>query len=278
MSEPTPSLTDGAEEADRLLLGARLRDGRLRRQLSLRELARRIGVSASLVSQIENGHVRPSVSTLLALAGELDLSLDRVFDVQQANGAISGESLLGELAAGFARGGPAPPTDRSRPAPRRRSTPSPVGAADAAGGGADVQSPLLPINPISAALPLLGASIGGPHLERPGTRAVLELDSGVIWERLTPQPLPGMEFLYVRYGVGASSTPAGKHTRHQGIEFGYVTRGTLHITVGFDELVCQAGSSVTFDGAWPHRLENRGHVPAEAVWLILGRRSLLEPG
>ncbi len=46
--------------------------------LSQRELARRLGVSPSLISQLESGQSNPSVGTLYALVSELDLSLDRV--------------------------------------------------------------------------------------------------------------------------------------------------------------------------------------------------------
>lgn len=60
-------------------LGARLRAARLRSQLSLRELARRVGVSPSLVSQIELGGVKPSVGTLYSMANELGLLLDALF-------------------------------------------------------------------------------------------------------------------------------------------------------------------------------------------------------
>lgn len=46
--------------------------------LSQRELARRLGVSPSLISQLEAGHSNPSVGTLYSLVNELDLSLDRL--------------------------------------------------------------------------------------------------------------------------------------------------------------------------------------------------------
>lgn len=59
-------------------LGGRLRARREDVALSLRELARRVGVSASLISQIENGKVQPSVSTLYALVTELGGSFDEV--------------------------------------------------------------------------------------------------------------------------------------------------------------------------------------------------------
>lgn len=59
-------------------LGQRLRARREDVALSLRELARRVGVSASLISQIETGKVQPSVSTLYALVTELGGSFDEV--------------------------------------------------------------------------------------------------------------------------------------------------------------------------------------------------------
>src|SRR5262245_18356050 len=57
-------------------LGARLRAERLRQGLSLREVARRLGVSASALSQIETGKAQPSVSKLFDIVNLLDTSLD----------------------------------------------------------------------------------------------------------------------------------------------------------------------------------------------------------
>jgi len=59
-------------------MGDALREARRVRGLSLRELADRLGVSPSLISQIETGRANPSVSTLYAIAGELDVSLDEL--------------------------------------------------------------------------------------------------------------------------------------------------------------------------------------------------------
>jgi transcriptional regulator with XRE-family HTH domain len=49
-------------------LGERLREERNRRGLSLRELARRLDVSPSLVSQIETGKIQPSLDDVFASA------------------------------------------------------------------------------------------------------------------------------------------------------------------------------------------------------------------
>jgi transcriptional regulator with XRE-family HTH domain len=59
-------------------MGERLRLARQARRLSLRVLADRLGVSPSLISQIETGRANPSVSTLYAIADELDVSLDEL--------------------------------------------------------------------------------------------------------------------------------------------------------------------------------------------------------
>ncbi|UOQ56869.1 helix-turn-helix domain-containing protein [Leucobacter allii] len=59
-------------------IGERLRSARLARRLSLRGVAQALGVSASLISQVETGKTRPSVATLYALASYLDVSLDEL--------------------------------------------------------------------------------------------------------------------------------------------------------------------------------------------------------
>lgn len=60
-------------------IGMRLRSERERFGISQREVARRIGLSASLISQIEKGQSKPSVGTLYAIVTELGCPLDRVF-------------------------------------------------------------------------------------------------------------------------------------------------------------------------------------------------------
>jgi len=59
-------------------LGPRLRAIRLRRGVGLRELARRLDLSPSSISQIETGKMRPSVRTLYALAAEFGVTVDEL--------------------------------------------------------------------------------------------------------------------------------------------------------------------------------------------------------
>ena len=69
-----------------LQVGAELRRVRLEKKLSLRSVATAVGVSASLLSQVETGKTQPSVSTLYALVSHLGLSLDGIMSGQ---GAVS---------------------------------------------------------------------------------------------------------------------------------------------------------------------------------------------
>jgi len=59
-------------------IGDRLREERVKAGISQRELARRLGLSASLISQLESGQSRPSVGTLYSIVTELGVSLDHV--------------------------------------------------------------------------------------------------------------------------------------------------------------------------------------------------------
>src|SRR5947208_16118718 len=59
-------------------LGQRLRKAREQKKIGLRELARRLGVSPSLISQIETGKTEPSINTLFAIVSELELSVNEI--------------------------------------------------------------------------------------------------------------------------------------------------------------------------------------------------------
>ena len=189
-------------------VGNRLRAERERRGISLRELARRVGVSPSLVSQIELDRVNPSVSTLYSLVTELGMTMSDVF-------------------------GDGRPAERAAQQPR-----SSDGLA-----------------------------------ERPETRRVINLASGVRWERLTPHSDSEVEFLYVTYPVGAESCPEDALMTHGGREYGYVTSGTLGVLVGFEEYELQPGGSIAFDSSSPHRLWTIGEAPVNAVWVVIGRKA-----
>src|SRR6186713_3715843 len=82
MSEPAPSSDSFERGLDGSKVGHRLRAERERLGIGLRELARRVGVSPSLVSQIELDRVNPSVSTLYSLVTALGITMSDIFGEQ----------------------------------------------------------------------------------------------------------------------------------------------------------------------------------------------------
>ena len=182
--------------------------------ISQRELARRIGLSASLISQIESGQSKPSVSTLYSIVTELGASVDDLF-----------------------RGGNGLGSD-----------------VPTAGGGR----------------PGSGSADLGPMV-RLQDRHVIDLDSGVRWERLTSHQHENVDFLYVVYDVGGSSASDAKMMRHPGREYGMVLEGRLGVQLGFHEYALGPGDSIAFDSTQPHRLWNIGDVPVRGVWFVVGR-------
>jgi transcriptional regulator with XRE-family HTH domain len=194
-------------------VGQRLRSERERQEISLRELARRLAISPSALSQIETGRSRPSVGTLYAIVTELEMSLDELF------------------------------------------------GAPATAGGA------------GTAAPRASADDAACLVQRGDSRKRLELESGVRWERLTPTAESDADFLHVVYEVGGASSRPGTHMRHMGREYGLVLSGRLRVTIGFDEDEYELGpgDSIAFDSSRPHRLENSGDEPVEAIWFVVGR-------
>jgi transcriptional regulator with XRE-family HTH domain len=81
---------------------------RLGRGLSLRALAGRVGVSPSLISQVETGRARPSVRTLYAIVSELGISMDELLFPDAARAAeANGDPAPASAANGSAGDTPA---------------------------------------------------------------------------------------------------------------------------------------------------------------------------
>ncbi len=108
-------------------------------------------------------------------------------------------------------------------------------------------------------------------VQRAEERPVIELESGVRWERLNPTGERDVDFLEVEYDVGGASSRGGTFVHHAGREYGVVTSGALKVTVGYEEYELGPGDSICFDSAVPHRLETIGDEPARAIWLVIGR-------
>ena len=74
-----------------------------------------LGVSPSLIYQVETGRASPSVSTLYAIANELDVSLDDLlFDGRRAGDARRAWSPFHRSTGGGTRGPARHPATRSR--------------------------------------------------------------------------------------------------------------------------------------------------------------------
>jgi transcriptional regulator with XRE-family HTH domain/quercetin dioxygenase-like cupin family protein len=235
----TPSIVSTHPGAVLNGVGERLRSRRKQRGLSVRETARRIGVSASLVSMIENGKARPSVSTLYALVQELDLALDTLLD---GSGTPSDHEISGT---------PTPTPLNGQHGPRLTSL-----------NAATLNSPL-PTSSDPA-----GKLLSAPLVQRGDKRDALPLEGGVLWERLTPRDVPGGDFLQITYDVGCASSPEGTYQTHGGHEFGLVVTGRLAVSVGFETIELNPGDSIYFDSSNPHRLVNIGDEPAVGIWII----------
>jgi transcriptional regulator with XRE-family HTH domain len=84
-------------------LGHRLRVAREQKSIGLRELARRLGVSPSLISQIETGKTEPSINTLFAMVSELELSVNEIVFDSERDASDSSAPPAGQAEAGGSR-------------------------------------------------------------------------------------------------------------------------------------------------------------------------------
>jgi len=109
-----------------------------------------------------------------------------------------------------------------------------------------------------------GGRITAP-VQRSGESPRIEM-SGVIWERLTKEPDPKVDFLRVVYEPGAASSPENAMQRHAGFEYGHVVRGRMRMQIGFDVYELEPGDSVHLDSMTPHRLWNPYEEPCISVW------------
>lgn len=80
-------------------LGAAVRSGRVRADLTQAALAEAAGVSDETISRIERGAYEPAVSTLIAIADALGLTLDGLLGGERGRRAPSPRSPLVERLA-----------------------------------------------------------------------------------------------------------------------------------------------------------------------------------
>jgi transcriptional regulator with XRE-family HTH domain/mannose-6-phosphate isomerase-like protein (cupin superfamily) len=216
-------------------IGEKLRSVRQERQMSLRELATKADVSASMLSQIETGKVFPSVRSLYGIANALNVSVDYFFPEQNDGQKIpnrSSSNALGAMTASEMR--------------------------DArVNGGTGIDQEFIP-----------DAQSSSPVVHA-GARPTIELKGGVSWSRLTSLAEKGAEFLEITYAPGAMSGVSMSH--HEGREFGLILEGELVIELGFESYTLCKGDSIIFESTVPHRLVNKSEQSVSAVWVVLSK-------
>jgi len=217
------------------VIGEKLRAVRQDRQMSLRELANKAEVSASMLSQIETGKVFPSVRSLYIIADALDVSVDYFFPEQNGGRVVaeaSAGNTLGEMTASEMR--------------------------DArVNGGTEIDKDFAP--QARASSPVV-------HADR---RPTIELKGGVSWARLTALAEGGAEFLEITYAPAAMSGVSLSH--HEGREFGLILEGELVVELGFESYILHEGDSIIFESTVPHRLLNKSAQPMRAIWVVLSK-------
>jgi len=203
--------------------------------MSLRELADKAEISASMLSQIETGKTFPSVRSLYSIASALAVSVDYFFPEHGNNNGATPESLgiAGEMTA----------------SEMREAKLNGIKDVEAAEFHLDSQS----------SSPIVHANI----------RPIIELKGGVTWSRLTALAESGAEFLEITYNPGSASGANMSH--HGGREFGLILEGVLVIELGFESYTLHAGDSIIFESATPHRLINKGNQLMRAVWVVLNQ-------
>lgn len=190
-------------------VGNELRRVRVARKLSLRNVASAVGVSASLLSQVETGKTQPSVSTLYALVNHLGISLDGLIKGQLEGAVSSGEDY----------------EDGHHGIVQRRS-----------------ENPLI------------------------------EMENGVIWERLADGGRTDADPLMVTYEPGSSSSVEGKMMRHDALEYGVIIEGTLTLRIENELHEMYPGDSFSFDANRLHMFENNSSKPARGIWFVIGNK------
>jgi quercetin dioxygenase-like cupin family protein len=73
----------------------------------------------------------------------------------------------------------------------------------------------------------------------------------------------------VIYEPSGHSTDARRPLRHDGREYGLITSGTLHASVGFDTFELGPGDSIAFDSALPHLYWNATSAAVHAIWAVV---------
>jgi quercetin dioxygenase-like cupin family protein len=183
-----------------------------------------------MMSQIETGKTRPSISTLYAITQTLRISLNDVFDMSDV------DNQAGSPAATLIRRG------------------------TLHNGGA---------NNVLEALGL-ARDIGQAAPVNHDQRRMLEAGGGVTLEPLLGEmPALHVGVFQATFAPGAESCELADLMRHPGWEYGFLLSGDLALTLDGEDLRIGAGDAVSFEGTAPHRYFNDASEPAVGVWFVI---------
>ncbi len=148
------------------VIGEKLRTARQQRQMSLRDLAKKADISASMLSQIETGKAYPSVRSIYSIAEALGLPVDHFFpdQIETPQPGVIGDMTASEM---------------------REATMNGIAT--------------IAIPEFTQAVSVMAQVIHA------NARPTILLKGGVTWSRLTANAEPGVEFLEIRYASGATS-------------------------------------------------------------------------
>jgi mannose-6-phosphate isomerase-like protein (cupin superfamily) len=106
-------------------------------------------------------------------------------------------------------------------------------------------------------------------VQRGRDRKIIDLASGVRWERLTPQSEAMTDFLEVIYSPGGHSTDERRPLRHDGREYALIISGTLTANIGFESYDLDPGDSIAFDASVPHEYLNKTGEVVRAISVVV---------
>ena len=241
------------EALTRLSLGIRSR--RKLTGVTLRDMARQLGVSPSLLSQIETGKAQPSLGTLRSISKWLDVSIDALFASDE--GAKQGPKAVGSRSRTYG-------DDAAESSIRV----SPTGFSVVSPRPGNLSDPGCPGEAFDRSQVVAWA---GCSVTRVDQGDLFKTDDGAEWRRLPSSRVAGIGCIEFDYPPNKISTSVGQMVRHTGSEFVYVTAGELQLAVGFDVVTLRKSDSVGFDSSLPHLLTNPSHERASGIWLTDAR-------
>ena len=109
-------------------------------------------------------------------------------------------------------------------------------------------------------------------VQRRSENPSIEMENGVVWERLADGGRDDADPLMVTYEPGSSSSVEGTMMRHDALEYGVIIEGTLTLQLESDTYELLPGDSFSFDANQVHMYRNNSSKPARGIWFVIANR------